>query len=66
MKYRVRFDAFFPTKKDADDFMLVCKTSLTKTVNVGEEVSHCDVHNCRHDEGLPCDAPYDTGSVLGL
>ena len=59
MKYRVRVDLSFDDEGDAQALMDYVKGQANKAVSINEgqgdeEVSFCDLEQCRHDEGLPC------------
>ena len=59
MRYRVRLDLSFDSETDAQALMDYAKQQLSKAVSLNEgqdneEISFCDLEQCRHDEGLPC------------
>jgi hypothetical protein len=59
MKYRVRLDLSFDNEGDALSLAGYAKTLTGKAVSINEgsaneEISFCDVEQCRHEEGLPC------------
>ena len=59
MRYRVRLDLSFDSETDAQALMDYVKGQASKAVSLNEgqdneEISFCDLEQCRHDEGLPC------------
>jgi len=63
MKYRARIDFSFENLSDAQALLAYAKTMQGKVVSynegkVNEELSHCDLHRCFHDESptKPCES----------
>ena len=59
MKYRVRLDLSFDSVADAQLLMDYARALTGKAVSINEgelneEISFCEIEECRHDEGLPC------------
>lgn len=59
MKYRVRIDLSFEEEAEARNLMDFARTMELKAVNITDnhgntEISHYELEQCRHDEGLPC------------
>ena len=70
MKYRVRVDLSFAGEADAQALMAYAKNLSQKAVSINEgeaneEISFCDMEECRHDEGLAC-TPQERVEVRNL